>query len=65
MRARFRLSDLVPAELSVETVHPGPDEIVVAAYGKSPDCKCPECGTVSRRANSRYPRSIGDLLCSG
>lgn len=65
MRARFRLSDLVPAELSVETVHHGPDEIVVAAYGKSPDCKCPECGTVSRRVHSRYPRSIGDLPCSG
>ncbi|WP_094515343.1 ISL3 family transposase [Brucella lupini] len=65
MRTRFRLSDLVPAELSVEAVHHGHDAIVVAVYGQSADCRCPECGTVSRRVHSRYPRSIGDLPCSG
>jgi hypothetical protein len=66
MRARFRLSDLIPAELNVEAVHHGPDDaIFVAAYGQSPHCRCPECGTASRRIHSRYPRVISDLPCSG
>lgn len=65
MRAHFRLSDLIPAELDVSVVHHGSDVIVVAAYRRSRDCRCPECGTASRRVHSRYPRMIADLPCSG
>lgn len=65
MRAQFRLSDLVPAELNVEAVHHSADVIFVAAYGQSRDCKCPECGTTSHRVHSRYPRMICDLPCAG
>ncbi len=34
MRAQFRLSDLIPAELTVEAVHQRSDAIVVSAYGQ-------------------------------
>lgn len=65
MRAHFRPSDLIPAELSVEAVHHGPDVIVVTAHGQSRGCRCPQCGTTSHRVHSRYPRMIADLPCSG
>lgn len=65
MRAHFRLSDLIPAKLNVEAVHHRPDVIVVVTYGKSRDCRCPECGTTSHRVHSRYPRMISDLPCAG
>ena len=39
--------------------------MVIAAYGHSPGCKCPECGTTSHRVHSRYPRMIADLPCAG
>ncbi|MDR7030950.1 ISL3 family transposase [Rhizobium rosettiformans] len=65
MRAHFRLSDLIPAELNVEAVHHSADVIVVAAHGQSRDCRCPERGTISHRVHSRYPRMIADLPCAG
>ena len=65
MRAHFRLSDLIPAELNVEAVHHSANVIVVAAHGQSRDCRCPECGTISHRVHSRYPRMISDLPCAG
>lgn len=65
MRAKFRLSDLIPAELNVDAVHDAADAIIVAAYGRSQDCRCPHCGTASRRVHSRYPRTIADLPCAG
>nr|CAD6617425.1 transposase [Rhizobium sp. Khangiran2] len=65
MRAQFRLSDLIPAELNVESVHQTPDAIVIAANGQCRDCRCPHCGTASRRVHSRYPRMIADLPCAG
>lgn len=65
MRAQFRLSDLIPAELNVKAVHHSADAIVVTAYGRSRDCRCPECGTISHRIHSRYPRMIADLPCAG
>ncbi len=65
MQAKFRLSDLIPAELSVESMHQSADTIVVAACGRSADCRCPQCGSVSRRIHSRYHRIIADLPCAG
>lgn len=65
MRAQFRVSDLIPAELNVEAVHHRADVIVVVAYGQSRGCRCPECGTTSHRVHSRYPRMIADLPCAG
>ena len=41
MRTRFRLSDLIPAEFNVEAVHDAAGAIVVAASGRSKQCRCP------------------------
>lgn len=65
MLAKFRLFDLIPAELTVKSVHHTPDAIVIAAYGQAQGCRCPECGTTSHRVHSRYPRMIADLPCAG
>lgn len=65
MQTRFRLSDLIPAEFNVEAVHDAAGAIVVAASGRSKQCRCPQCGTVSRRVHSRYPRMLADLPCAG
>ena len=65
MRTRFRLSDLIPAEFNVEAVHDAAGAIVVVASGRSEQCRCPHCGTVSRRIHSRYPRMLADLPCAG
>ncbi len=65
MRAHFRLSDLIPAELNEEAMHHSADVIVVAAHGQSRDCRCPERGKISHRVHSRYPRMIADLPCAG
>lgn len=65
MRTRFRLSDLIPADFNVEAVHDAAGAIVVAASGRSEQCRCPQCGTVSRRVHSRYPRMLADLPCAG
>lgn len=65
MRTRFRLSDLIPAEFNVEAVHDTAGAIVVAASGRAEQCRCPHCGTVSRRVHSRYLRMLADLPCAG
>jgi len=65
MRTRFRLSDLIPAEFNVEAVHDAAGAIVVAASGRPKQCRCHQCGTVSRRVHSRYPRMLADLPCAG
>ena len=65
MRAQFRLSNLIPAELKIDAVHHSSDVIVATACGQSRDCRCPECGTTSSRVHSRYPRTICDLPCTG
>jgi len=65
MQTRFRLSDLIPAEFNVEAVHDAAGAIVVVASGRLEQCRCPHCGTVSRRVHSRYPRMLADLPCAG
>ena len=65
MQTRIRLSDLIPAEFNVEAVHDAAGAIVVVASGRALECRCPHCGTLSRRVHSRYPRMLADLPCAG
>ncbi|MGA7975452.1 MAG: ISL3 family transposase [Pseudolabrys sp.] len=65
MRARFRLSDLVPPELAVESVSEEADTIVVSTRALAPNRPCPRCGAASDRVHSRYVRTVLDLPCSG
>jgi transposase len=65
MRAAFRLSDLIPAELAAEAVTEEADTIIVNARAVSPSGSCPRCGTASSRVHSRYVRTVSDLPCCG
>ncbi len=65
MRTQYRFFDLIPAEFKVEVVHQRTDVIVVSAYGRLRDCRCPECGATSHRVHNRNLRVIADLPCAG
>ena len=51
MRAQFRLSDLIPARLNVQSVHDAADAIVVTASARPKDSICPHGGTAYRRVH--------------
>lgn len=65
MRTQFRLRDLIPPELAVETVTEEAGTISVTARATLPHSACPRCGGVSSRIHSRYGRTISDLPSSG
>ena len=65
MRARFRLSSLIPPGLAAEQVCETAEAIVVMAHPLTDGALCPRCGTSSFRVHSRYYRKISDLPCSG
>ena len=65
MKAKFRLSDLIPPELAVESVSEDADAIIVSARAIASARPCPQCGTASGRIHSRYVRTVLDLPCSG
>jgi transposase len=41
------------------------DEITVTLRATSPTASCPDCGTISKRIQSRYSRTLHDLPSSG
>jgi transposase len=65
MPINFRISDLVPVGLIVESVTQLDDDVLVTARAGIQVAKCPLCGSPSRRVHSRYVRQVSDLPCSG
>ena len=53
------LSDLVIEQISVT------NDVTVTVRGASPAAPCPCCGTISKRVQSRYTRTLRDLPASG
>jgi hypothetical protein len=53
------LSDLVLEQVS-ET-----NEVTITVRAASPTASCPCCGTISKRVQSRYTRTLRDLPTSG
>jgi zinc-finger of transposase IS204/IS1001/IS1096/IS1165 len=53
------LSDLVIEQVSMT------DEVTIAVRAASPAAPCPCCGTISKRIQSRYTRTLRDLPASG
>jgi transposase len=53
------LSDLVIEQVSVT------NEVTVTVRAVSPTASCPCCGTISKRVQSRYTRTLCDLPASG
>ncbi|MDR3376066.1 MAG: ISL3 family transposase [Ancalomicrobiaceae bacterium] len=65
MAAQFRLSNLIPPELTIESVSEDADTIIVRAKAAVQSRACPRCGAPSGRIHSRYVRTVLDLPCSG
>ncbi len=53
------LSDLVIEQVSIT------NEVTVTVRAASPTASCPCCGTISKRVQSRYTRTLRDLPVSG
>jgi transposase len=53
------LSDLVVEQVSITY------EVTVTVRAASPTACCPCCGTISKRVQSRYTRTLRDLPASG
>src|SRR5258708_4808905 len=53
------LSDLVIAQVRMTT------EVTITVRAASPTPPCPCCGTISKRIQSRYTRTVRDLPASG
>ena len=53
------LSDLVIEQVSITT------DVTVTVRAASPTAPCPCCGTISKRVQSRYTRTLRDLPVSG
>jgi transposase len=53
------LSDLVLEHVSVT------DEVTITVRAASPMAPCPSCGTIAKRVQSRYTRTLRDLPASG
>src|SRR5450631_4247456 len=65
MPINFRISDLAPVGLIVESITQLDDSILVTARAGIQVASCPLCGSPSRRVHSRYVREVSDLPCSG
>ncbi len=53
------LSDLIIEQVSIT------NEVTVTVRAASPTASCPCCGTISKRVQSRYTRTLRDLPASG
>src|SRR5256885_4048468 len=53
------LSDLVLEQVSMT------NEVTITVRAASPTAPCPCCGTISKRIQSRYTRTLRDLPASG
>jgi transposase len=53
------LSDLVIEQISIT------NEVTITVHAVSPTAPCPCCGTISKRVQSRYTRTLRDLPASG
>src|ERR1700759_2844336 len=65
MRARIRISSLVPSGLVIESLSDSSDSIIIAVRAESCVAECPLCGARSSRIHSRYDRQAADLPCAG
>lgn len=65
MDQRFRPASLVPAGLIVDGVAIESDLVVVRVRSPVAACRCPDCGAISRRVQSRYWRRAKDLPLGG
>ena len=65
MRHRIPRASLAPEGFSVDEVKVVADSVQIQLRSRQPSGRCPDCGRVSRRVQSRYVRRPADLPLSG
>src|SRR5690348_14241259 len=54
-----------PAGISIDSVDPSANELVIGVACEAPSMPCPECQQPSARIHSHYQRTVADLPCAG
>src|SRR5215472_14023086 len=54
-----------PAGITIDSIDPGANELVIGIACDTPSMPCPECRQPSFRIHSRYQRTVADLPCAG
>ena len=54
-----------PAGITIESIDPSANELVMGVACDFPSLPCPQCQQPSARNNSRYQRLVADLPCAG
>src|SRR6266571_1629008 len=54
-----------PAGITIDSIEPSVNELVMRVACDFPSMPCPECHQLSARIHSRYQRWVADLPCAG
>src|SRR5947207_2594788 len=54
-----------PAGITVNSVHPSANDLVIKVACRNPSMPCPDCQHPSCRIHSHYQRTVADLPCAG
>jgi transposase len=54
-----------PAGITIDSIEPSANELVMHVACDFPGMPCPECHQLSSRIHSRNPRLVADLPCAG
>ena len=54
-----------PAGITVESVHPSANDLVIRISCCNPSMPCPDCQQPSCRIHSHYQRTVADVPCAG
>jgi transposase len=54
-----------PAGITIDSIDPGANELVIGLACDAPSMPCPECHQLSARIHGHYQRTVADLPCAG
>ena len=54
-----------PAGISIDSIDPGANELVISIACDAPSMPCPQCHQLSARIHGHYQRTVADLPCAG
>src|SRR5258708_34610925 len=67
MGSQERLSSVFhfPAGITIDSIDPGANELVIGIACDAPSMPCPQCHQLSARMHGHYQRTVADLPCAG
>jgi hypothetical protein len=54
-----------PAGITIDSIDPGANELVISITCDAPSMPCPQCHQPSFRIHGHYQRTVADLPCAG